>query len=333
MKSNKSLSQLISKTGFRLWSDVVHYTGNKGVDHYLYRSYWHYKFSKNAKNANNTCYFTARPNPGAGIGHQLANWMTGFWFAKQFGLKFAHISFSSQKWDSFLGLGEGEAQLDDLVKMGYRVRKLPVFDEHRPEEVDFVRSIIQSYVGEKIVFLTEQDQGYEDMYGVMDDLKQKFHHAQARCNDRLLYSKDHFNIACHVRRGDIVGVKHPNMEMRWQDNGYFVNALTGALKKINTHKPIAIYLFSQGEQNDFRDFNHFQNIHFCMDMNAQDSFLHMVHADLLITSKSSFSYKPALLNNGIKICPRDFWHGYPSTNDWILADEKGNFDHEHLIEY
>ena len=53
------------------------------------------------------------------------------------------------------------------------------------------------------------------------------------------------------------------------------------------------------------------------------SFLHMVYADVLITSKSSFSYKPALLNTGIKVSPKQFWHSYPKTTDWLLADEDG----------
>jgi hypothetical protein len=52
----------------------------------------------------------------------------------------------------------------------------------------------------------------------------------------------------------------------------------------------------------------------------------MTCADLLITSKSSFSYSPALLSRGVKIVPRDFWHGYPDSKQWILADEAGNFD-------
>ena len=60
-----------------------------------------------------------------------------------------------------------------------------------------------------------------------------------------------------------------------------------------------------------------------MHIGAVDSFLHMVHADLLITSKSSFSYKPALLNRGIKVSPRNFWHGYPDSEDWVMADDEG----------
>jgi hypothetical protein len=57
-----------------------------------------------------------------------------------------------------------------------------------------------------------------------------------------------------------------------------------------------------------------------------DSFLHMVFADILITSKSSFSYKPALLNNGVKISPRDFWHGYPQSKNWLLVDDEGKMN-------
>ena len=102
--------------------------------------------------------------------------------------------------------------------------------------------------------------------------------------------------------------------------------LFNVLKAIETEKPIVIYLFSQGVESDFEDFKQFSNLHFCLESSAQDSFLHMVNADLLITSKSSFSYKPALLNKGVKVCPKNFWHAYPESYDWILADENGNFE-------
>ena len=53
----------------------------------------------------------------------------------------------------------------------------------------------------------------------------------------------------------------------------------------------------------------------------------MIPLSQKITSKSSFSYKPALLNkNGIKVCPRNFWHGYPDTKDWIMCDNDGNIE-------
>jgi len=33
-----------------------------------------------------------------------------------------------------------------------------------------------------------------------------------------------------------------------------------------------------------------------------------------------------LLSNGIKVCPKDFWHGYPDTDDWILVENDGSFE-------
>lgn len=290
--------------------------------------YWHYQFHKiPSAEGTELLYLGARPNPGAGIGHQMANWIAGYWWAEQFGLKFAHCDFPSSAWEAFLGFGENEATVNELVaRQDYKVIKLPPFREKIPQERQLIESIIASYRGKKVVFLLHMNQSYADQYGVMAALQQKFHQAPSRDNDKLVFQKDHFNIAVHVRRGDIVaGQKTGNLnhQMRWQDNDYFKNVLTNVLKALETDRPVSIYLFSQGVPEDFRDFDSFDNIRLCLDMNAQDSFLHMVFADLLITSKSSFSYKPALLSRGIRVCPKDFWHGYPNDPKWILADSDG----------
>jgi len=279
-------------------------------------------------------YFTAVPNRGAGIGHQLSNWNAGYWFAKQFGLRFAHTPFAHDRWEHFLGFGEEEVTVNELVKRhGYKKVLLPLFDEFNAEEVAVIKKIISSYSSRKVVFEAEQDQFYRDQVGVMEDIKRKFRQAKSRKSDRLIYNKDFYNIAIHVRRGDVVSKQetdNPNLLLRWQDAGYFEKVLSAVVDNLKTVKPVAIYLFSQGERKDFSDFEKFNNIHFCLDMCAEDSFLHLVNADLLITSKSSFSYKPALLSNGIKICPRNFWHGYPETKDWILAENDGTFDESQL---
>jgi hypothetical protein len=301
---------------------------------YLYRSMWHKLFYiKKSKIETVSRYFAACPNPGAGIGHQMANWIAGYWFAKLFGLNFAHIAFSTPKWETFLGFGENEVKIHELIEKGYKKVRLPLFLETNRQELTRIHSIIDAYSGRKVVFVCEQDQYYKDQFGVMEDLQNKFFNAKAREKDQLIFSKDHYSVAIHVRRGDIVigqENKNPNLMMRWQNNTYFSNVLTNYLKTLQTEKEIAIYLFSQGEESDFEDFKHFPNLHFCLDMNAQDSFLHMVYADCLITSKSSFSYKPALLNKGTKVCPKDFWHGYPTTNDWILAENDGELIHKAL---
>ena len=306
---------------------IIRYAKEKSFYPYLYRSYWHYLFHKNETGSNTSCYYSARPNPGAGIGHQIANWIAGYWFARQFRLKFAHIPFSTKKWDDFLGFGYGNPKVEDLKKKGYKIRRLPLFDEKNNAEMLLNKRIIQSYEGKRVVFVAEQDQFYHDQFGVIEYIRKKFYSAPSRKNDRLTYSPDHFNIAIHVRRGDIMtDANNPNLTMRYLSNDYFEKVLKQVIDNINVNKPIHIYFFSQGKPEDYPEFAEFPNLHWCLDMGAQDSFLHFVYADLLITSKSSFSYKPALLSYGIKVCPRDFWHGYPLGKDWILCDNNGRFD-------
>ncbi len=323
-----TLKIFFTKVKSKLWFSFVSNSQHTNLYPYIYHSFWYFLSHKSSKKVNTCSYFASQPNPGAGIGHQMANWIAGYWFAGVFNLKFAHIPFSSEKWDVFLGFGEGEVCVSDLVKQGFKKVLLPLFNENNENEIDLIQKIIASYAGKRIVFITEQDQSYMNQYGEMDELKRKFYTAKARENEKLIYSKDNFNIAIHVRRGDItIGQlnKNPNLLMRWQDNDYFVNVLTNVLKTIKIEKPIVIYLFSQGKKSDFHEFENFPNIVYCLDIDAMQSFLHLVYADLLITSKSSFSYKPALLSNGIKVCPKNFWHGYPESEDWILAEEEGNF--------
>jgi hypothetical protein len=323
---------ILHKIKRKLWQKTVSRLRNTLVYYTLYKSYWHYKLTgKEIAVTSDINYFAQIPNLGAGIGHQLANWISGFYFARFFNLNFAHAPFSNPDWEDFFGFGKGELSLHQVIKDGYKRVRLPLFDENNDAEVNMVKAIIASYSTKKVVFTADEDQFYAAQYGVIDDLQAKFYNSNSRIDNKLLYNPDFFNIAIHVRRGDItIGQlnKNPNLLMRWQDNDYFKNVLLQALNMVKTNKPIHIYLFSQGNPEDFKEFEAFENLNLCLDMGARDSFLHMVYADLLITSKSSFSYKPALLNKNIKISPKNFWHGYPESDKWILAEEIGTIDHE-----
>ena len=312
------------------WTKIVAISRKRFYYNFLYKSFWHGLLVQNRSGSIQCNYFTARPNQGAGIGHQMANWIAGYWFAKQFELSFAHIPFSAASWEHFLGFGENEAHVQNLLKVDkYKKVSLPLFREDVEKDTLMIKKIISSYGDKKVVFVCEQDQFYKDQFGIMDVLKTKFFNAASRKNDVLIYAKEDFNIAIHVRRGDIVvGQKNgnKNLQLRWQDNTYFVTVIKTVLDNISTERPVRIYLFSQGGKEEFGEFEQFPNIHFCLNMSAQDSFLHMVYADLLISSKSSFSYKPALISNGIKVCPANFWHGYPSDESFILVDDNGNFN-------
>lgn len=295
---------------------------------HFYLSYWHLLFKGSQENPDlSLFYLAARPNPGAGIGHQMANWIAGYWYAKDWKLKFAHIPFSSSQWEKFLGFGVEEKTIPELKKEGWKVRRIPIFHEKKSEEMALVKNIISSYSGQKIIFLCEQDQFYRDQYGVMAEIQEKFANAPARKEDSLQYSNDNLNIAIHVRRGDIMAdPTNPNLAMRYLSNDYFEEVLNDVIEHYKSlqDKPIHVFFFSQGIPENYPEFANIPNLHWCLDWGARDCFLHMVYADVLITSKSSFSYKPALLNKkGIKVCPAIFWHGYPDSREWIMVDNNG----------
>lgn len=321
----------IQKVSRRCWFEVRKRLKGKAYL-FTYQSYWHYLLNNNTSSENNTnTYFTARPNIYAGIGHQMANWIAGYWFAKQFELKFANIPFSTDKWDQFLGFGNGEVQYYDLIKQGYKVRRLPKFNEQDHNAVELTKNIIASYSNTKTILLATQDQFYFDQFGVQEELQNKFRNAPSRKNDHIEFDKDKFNIAVHVRRTVVIENKvieenETAKAKRWLSNDYYEKVLVQVLENINTKKPIAIWLFSTGKPEEFEEFKKYGEVHFCSHMDEYDSFAHLIFSDLLITSKSSFSYKPALMNKGVKVCPKNFWHGYPYADNWILCENDGSFD-------
>lgn len=335
-------SEIIYKTKVHL----LHYIYKPLSSFIRYEDYakqfpcYRYALKHGDEHGKNVNYLTAVPNPGAGIGHQMANWMAGYHYAKVFNLQFAHIPFSGQhhplkanQWDYFLGFGGNEVLASDLFSKGYKKVVLPIFKNDITDQVEIIRNIIAAYSNQNVVFVCSQDEFYRDLQTLIPNLQQKFFSAPSRKKDQLSYSKENFNIAIHIRRGDIMdNPSNPNLTMRILGNNYFSHVLKqayGVLSSVEV-KPIHIYFFTQGRPEDFPEFKDYPNVHWCNDMGAVPSFLHMVYADLLITSKSSFSYKPALLNKGIKLCPKNFWHGYPNAPQWILCDDEGNFDTNQL---
>ncbi len=302
---------------------------------FFYASYRH-RNKKPASDADRqTVYITQIPNEGAGIGHQIANFNGGYHYAMLFGIPFAYPGFSNKEWERFLGFGEHEVSVKELKQQGYQMRKLPYFNESE-ENLAMIRQIIRSYAGEKIILSVELDQFYQKQYEVIPYIKRKFEEASARREDRLIYRKGRISMAVHIRRGDIAAVGQKNiaaaqgMEKRWLSLNYFENIVRQVSEKVGDR--LDIYLFSQGDKRDYQCFEKYGNVIYCFDMSDRDSFLHMVRADILVISKSSFSYKPALLADGIRICPPEFWHGYPADEKWIVADSEGKIKYNFEVQ-
>ena len=300
---------------------------NTWIYFYLYRSFWHSVLNLNFNNIskNQKNYMSIDVDPGAGIGHQLANYNSAIWYAKKFNLIHAHTSFPNKKWEKLLGFNYSTICLENLINKGYKKIKLPLFKEKDLIEISKIKKIIHSYRDQKIIFFLEYNQGYTKQYQVAEILKEKFFSSKKRSKDKLIYNIKNFNIAVHIRVGDIMN-NEKLINERFLDINYFIKTINKSLSIINTPKKKIIHIFSGDKLNSFSKLTNFKNIKFCHNLNQYKTFLHFVYADLLITSKSSFSYKAALISKGIKVSPKNFWHGYPKNDKkWILTKVNGNF--------
>ncbi len=314
---------------------MVRATRHRSWRYWLYPAYWHYRLRHAGRTVGSAHaqgpYYGAIPNRGAGIGHQITCWAAGCHYAQVYGLQYAYAPFGDARWDQLLGYGQGETTVEQLRQQGYKVRRLPLTTDDNSAETAMNRRIIDSYGDAKVVFLAELDQFYTDLPQLQQLMQQKFYAAPSRQQMKLCYDPACYNIAIHVRRGDIMAdPQHENLRIRYLSNDYFRRVLDQVLDRIRPGRPIHVWFFSQGKPADYPEFSHVQNLHWCMDMDPYLSFVHMVYADLIVTSKSSFSYKPALLSRGIKVCPRLFWHPYPTGADWVLVENDGSFKPEEL---
>jgi len=314
------------KVKYHLWTYfVLKKLTNTWIYFYLYRSFWHSVLNLNFNNIskNQKNYMSIDVDPGAGIGHQLANYNSAIWYAKKFNLIHAHTSFPNKKWEKLLGFNYSTICLENLINKDYKKIKLPIFKEGDLIEISKIKKIIHSYRDQKIIFFLEYNQGYTKQYQVAEILKEKFFSSKKRSKDKLIYNIKDFNIAVHIRVGDIMN-NEKLINERFLDINYFIKTINKSLSIINTPKKKIIHIFSGDKLNSFSKLTNFKNIKFCHNLNQYKTFLHFVYADLLITSKSSFSYKAALISKGIKVSPKNFWHGYPKNDKkWYLTNKDG----------
>jgi hypothetical protein len=126
------------------------------------------------------------------------------------------------------------------------------------------------------------------------------------------FDRRRVNVAVHVRRPNarddrIAGSDTPD--------SYFLNVIEDIRRK-NATKPVMFHIYSQGAREKFRSFTS-DDVVLHLDESIQDTFTGLVHADILVTSASSFSYTAALLTRGV-VYYKTFWH--PPLDSWIVCD-------------
>jgi hypothetical protein len=124
-----------------------------------------------------------------------------------------------------------------------------------------------------------------------------------------------FNIAIHVRRGDILD------PIRWIEQSVYVVV---ARRICQQHPEAAVHVFSSGPNRDGNWSSletlssDCKSVSFHIDEHEFDTWLHMVSAEAFVMSKSSFSIVPALLSRGDVYFPHGY--GHVSLSHWRVFD-------------
>jgi hypothetical protein len=313
--------KVLEKIKFKIKKKIIDYLFGIKINFIFYKCYWVYKIKVlNSKKKKYKNFLSIRVHPGSGIGHQLANYNAGLWFSKKFKLNHCHNEFPNKKWESLLNFSKNSIDKKKLIKSNYKIIQLPRFDEYNITHIKIIKKIINQYSNQKILFYLEFDQAFKSQYQVSNTLKYKFFNKRNSLKDKIIFSKKYFNIAVHYRSGDILKNKSL-INQRKLNSNYYLNSLKIGFKLNQTNKRNKIFIFSQG--HDLHNLLKKNNINYldCNKFNEFSTFLHFIYSDLLITSKSSFSYKAGLIGNNIKISPKDFWHKYPKNDKkWFLID-------------
>jgi hypothetical protein len=128
--------------------------------------------------------------------------------------------------------------------------------------------------------------------------------------NKNVYKNDIFNVAVHIRRPNCCD---DGSERGDTEDIYYINTINHIREKYKSKK-ILFHIYSQGDINNFDCYKN-DDVIFHINQEVTSTFIELVGANVLITSKSSFSYTAALLSDG-EVYYLPFWH--PPKKEWII---------------
>jgi hypothetical protein len=138
---------------------------------------------------------------------------------------------------------------------------------------------------------------------------------------------DVVEVCAHLRRGLDVTRDNPETAHRYVDNDIMAKSISmtqSVLRELGLASRVR--LFSLGDEKDFASLRDL-GFELCLNTKAIPTFQAFVEADVLITTKSSFSYAAAILNDGVKLYDR---FARAPMSHWIVRESDGGFDREQL---
>ena len=253
-----------------------------------------------------------------GVGMQALARMSGINFAKAFGATyvdtpFQYLDHAPGEMSAWIGVWE------DLFKFDKTHERA---DSGKYKIIDYPDYLLNDHqINENVVLRFQQcywlNRHYPDTFAaVKDEFQQQYGFPKHPGDDGRL------TVAVHIRRGD-VGT-HVN-SLRFTPNDKIL-ATINCVKELaaTLNVKCAIEIFSQGDPREFAEFSN-RGCGLNLDSDAVWTMRKLIEADLLVMSKSSFSYVAALFNRGVKIYEPTF---NPPLSEWIVKRGDGSFDQD-----
>lgn len=263
-------------------------------------------------------YITSIP-PGDGVGAQAHARLSTMLMAESLGLTYLHTPFRKishnelndndwvEKWEGFLNIGAGKLSTHDIAE------SLKEFTISHPSDFSYTYSENTLFVIRDCHFMANR---HPNRYERFKTQLENNYAMTAKDGYDNGYETGKTNIAIHIRRGDVSKTDEPH---RFTDNSRYVKLLDLVVTAIrNRGQEFSIHLFSEGAKDDFGDFSHLP-ISYHLNENTFKTFHGLVSADILIMSKSSFSYVAALLSKGVVIY-EPFWS--KPLKRWVVAKDR-----------
>lgn len=232
-----------------------------------------------------------------------------------------------------------------ILRGEIKVIDLPEFEIHIPsnrhEDNDIYQAVdqfIQSHPENNIAFRIRNnrfgDYEYANTKNWFGDAYQK---ARIFQPIPLLYDPHKTNIAIHIRRGDLLpGRQFSDLSSRMLPDSWYIKILNTILGA--SPKATAIHIYSEGRDGKYYSEHgtpfswkeQYKNtpheVHEHIDSDFLSTFHHLIHADILVGSKSGMSHLAGMLSENIKIMPT-MWHSYRGAEKILeLNDSDGASD-------
>ena len=269
-----------------------------------------------------------------GAGAQAQAVLSTMLLSNDLGLTYVHTPFRriahrpdedgnwEQDWESFFNLGHEEIGIDDLDGVSVVEALL-----HRaaPGMISIRSSseILDNRLNVASHCHWYADEVPDNYRGLKERIVAKYNRT-SKHHLKLFGGPGKISIAVHVRRGDVSDRMNCGRYTHNSRVAHLLNRVRTVCEKMGS--PISVNVFSQGRLEDFSELRG-NDVSFHLDHCTFTTLHNLISADVLLMSKSSFSYTAALYSSGIKLYD-PWWH--PPQSDWIDVGNSANAGGEDL---